>query len=194
MIPWKLWASVPVVKLWEAVALVLEIEPSKLKPHPQGWMAGPGQGPVFEPRNFPSPQKQADFDKALSFAERAANFAGPIYLRTGLARGMNKRIALVSLAEVVAFFVGVDWPGIPAPLLAALPEPDAEPDETKEEREDRRLKECEDARLQMPDSHVGRLPDGIGKVAEASGFSRQTYSDDVRAALNRREQRRKAGS
>ena len=120
MITWKLWARVPTVALWEAVALVLEIEPRTLQPLRDGWMAGPGRGPFFEPRSFSSETKRTDFDSALSFAERAAKVAGPIYLRTGLAFGMNKRTAQVSLTEVVAFFVGVDWPGIPAPLLALV--------------------------------------------------------------------------
>ena len=120
MITWQLWASVPTVALWEAVALVLEIEPRSLEHSPHGWMAGPGRGPSFKPRSFPSEVKREGFDSALSFAERAANAAGPIYLRIGLAQGMNKRTAQVSLAEVVAFFVSCDWPDIPAPLLALV--------------------------------------------------------------------------
>ena len=120
-ITWKLWATVPEVALWEAVALVLDIDPRSLQPLRDGWMAGPGRGPVFEPRSFPSEAKREGFDNALSFAERAAKVAGPIYLRTGLAVGMNKRTAQVSLADVVAFFVSCEWPDIPAPLLALVP-------------------------------------------------------------------------
>ena len=111
-ITWKLWATVPEVALWEAVALVLDIDPRSLQPLRDGWMAGPGRGPVFEPRSFPSEAKREGFDNALSFAERAAKVAGPI--------GMNKRTAQVSLAEVVAFFVSCEWPDIPAPLLALV--------------------------------------------------------------------------
>ena len=120
MITWKLWASAPTVALWEAVALVLEIDPRSLEHLRHGWMDGPGRGPFFEKRSFPSQAKREDFDTALTFAERAANAAGPIYLRTGLAVGMNRRTAQVSLAEVVAFFVSCEWPNIPAPLLALL--------------------------------------------------------------------------
>jgi len=83
-------------------------------------MAGPGRGPIFEPRSFPSREKSERFDEALDFAERAANAAGPIFLRIGLASRMNKRTAQVSLPEVVAFFVVVDWPDIPPPLLALV--------------------------------------------------------------------------
>jgi len=120
-IAWNLWANAPEVALWEAAALLLDIDPRSLQPLRDGWMAGPGRGPFFEARSFPSDTKSADFDTALSFAERAAKVAGPIYLRTGLAVGMNKRTAQVSLAEVVAFFVSCEWPDIPAPLLALVP-------------------------------------------------------------------------
>lgn len=120
MVAWKLWTGLPHVALWEGVALVLEVDPRTLRHHPQGWMAGPGRGPIFEPRSFPSVEKQQRFDEALDFAERAANYAGPIHLRIGLASGMNKRTAQVSLSEVVAFFVGVEWPDIPPPLLALV--------------------------------------------------------------------------
>ena len=120
MVAWKLWTSVPHVGLWEAVALVLGIDPSQLRHSSHGWMAGPGRGPVLEERSFPSRESHEAFEQALSFAERAANYSGPIHLRIGLAQGMNKRTAQVSLAEVVAFFVSCEWPAIPAPLLALV--------------------------------------------------------------------------
>jgi hypothetical protein len=118
VIRWNLWTSVPHMPLWEAVALVLNIEPSSLKRSRQEWMAGPGGGPIFESRSFPSATSRDDFNTALSFAERAANAAGPIHLRAELAVGMNKRTALVSLREVVAFLAGCGLEGIPAPLLS----------------------------------------------------------------------------
>lgn len=121
VIAWKLWTTVPHVKLWEAVALVLNIEPTSLEPLQDGWMAGPGRGPYFERRSFPKPELRDEFEKALSFAERGANYSGPIHLRIGLASGMNKRTAEVSLSEVVAFFASCEWPDIPAPLLALVP-------------------------------------------------------------------------
>ena len=120
MVTWKLWTRVPTVALWEAVALVLDLEPTEMVRHPEEWQLGPGRGPLFLPRSFPSQEKQAAFAKALNFAERATNVAGPIFLRTGLADGMNKRTAQVSLSDVVAFLVSCEWPDIPAPLLALV--------------------------------------------------------------------------
>ena len=59
--------------------------------------------------------------------------------------------------------------------------------ETKEQRQDRRLASCEAARLVMPKSCRGRLPDGVGIVAKDEGVTQQAFSNDVKAALSRRE-------
>lgn len=71
--------------------------------------------------------------------------------------------------------------------------PSAEPVATKkskEERQDERLQMCIDAGLKMPTCAVGRMPDGIGKVAEEmAGVKRQTFVPDVRAALKRKIER-----
>ena len=119
MIPWKLWTSLPSVELWQAVALLLDIDPDSLAHHPSAWMAGPGRGPVLESRSFPSAAKREAFDNALSFAKRAATYGGPIALPRGYAPS-DAGNAGVSLREVAAFFLGCDWPDIPAPLLALL--------------------------------------------------------------------------
>lgn len=56
--------------------------------------------------------------------------------------------------------------------------------ETREQREDRRLKACIDAGLSMT-SAFRRMPDGIGAIAKAEGVSRQAFTTDVRKALQR---------
>jgi hypothetical protein len=109
--------NVPTVALWEAVALVHDIDPDGLRLSSDRWLSGSGSGPIFEPHSFPSPTKYLAFEKATDFAERAANATGPIYLRNGLAAGGNRRAAQVSLAEVVDFFVSCEWKDIPAPLM-----------------------------------------------------------------------------
>lgn len=123
MIAWNLWTGVPRVKLWEAVALVLEIDPGSLEPERYGWMAGgPGReaDPFFVPRSFPSKEKCRAFEEALGFAERATSYSGPIYVLSSPFVGMSMQRADVALAEVVTFFVGCQWPDIPAPLLALV--------------------------------------------------------------------------
>ncbi len=117
-IQWNLWLNLPQVALWEGVALVLGIEPRSLRHSQNGWMAGPGRGPFFEPRSFPSTEKRKAFDDALLLADRAASYDGPpIHIRLP---ERNKRMAMVTLSEVVAFFAICQWADIPAPLLAVL--------------------------------------------------------------------------
>ena len=117
---WKLWIGARKVELWQAAALVQGVDPDSLSRSRDSWMAGPGRGPFFEARSFPSEEKCVAFDEAFLFAKRAATYGGPISLPLGFPR-THTGSAAVSLREVVAYFVGCDWPDIPAPLLAMVP-------------------------------------------------------------------------
>ncbi len=67
------------------------------------------------------------------------------------------------------------------------------PDETKEQRQSRRLSECEDEGLNFKD-YKGRLPDGVGKIAvERMKITRTALSKDLKEALERREIAKKEG-
>jgi len=59
------------------------------------------------------------------------------------------------------------------------------PAETREQRQDRRLQACINAGLVMPKNSFGRLPKGVDKVAELEGVTRQAFSSEVKAALER---------
>ncbi len=117
MIPWKLWSRKPTVALWEAVALVQAVNPGSLDVRQDSFMERPGSGPHFEPRSFPTEEKRQRFNEAMKFAEEATSIdKGPIYLRSGLGPGMNKRTAKVALSEVVEFFADAEWPDLPVRL------------------------------------------------------------------------------
>ena len=60
-----------------------------------------------------------------------------------------------------------------------------QPTETKEERQDRRLQACVNAGL-LTSGNPARLPDGLGDVAAIEGVTRQAFSTDIKAALERR--------
>jgi len=79
----------------------------------------------------------------------------------------------------------------PGPVVA--PAGDGPAPETREQRQDRRLKICEDAGLVMPKSSAGRLPDGVGAAAKREGVTRQAFTDEVKAALKRREDAKREG-
>ena len=91
-------------------------------------------------------------------------------------------------------------PGAPVPKpQAAAPAPVADSassaTETKEQRQDRRLQACIDAGLPMDTKDaLLRLPDGVGKVAKLEGVKRQSFSSDVKAALQRRESTKREGA
>jgi len=68
------------------------------------------------------------------------------------------------------------------------------PVETPQQRQDRRLQACIDAGLPMNTKKaLIRLPDGIGDVADQENVTRQSFSSDVKAALNRRESAKRDG-
>jgi hypothetical protein len=89
-----------------------------------------------------------------------------------------------TLAEAIEQAAPAQTAATTAPVVA----------ETKEQREDRRLKACETAELIMPTSSKGRLPDGVGDVAGREGVTRQAFSNDVKAALQRRENTKREGA
>lgn len=70
-----------------------------------------------------------------------------------------------------------------------LPDEPVATKKSKEERQGERLQMCIDAGLPMNERALRRMPDGIGKVAEKAGVSRQTFTADVRAALARKIER-----
>jgi hypothetical protein len=96
-----------------------------------------------------------------------------------------------SIPEEMKAFAGPSAPEVPQEHIAKrVPVTIAE---TRKQREDRRLIACETAGLVMPISAAGRLPDGVGKIAESEGVKRQPFSADVKAAIKRREIFKKEG-
>jgi hypothetical protein len=85
----------------------------------------------------------------------------------------------------------------PSPLVAAwcrasgvvLKMETAALTEGKEKRQDRRLQACIDDGLEMDARALLRLPDGVGRLAAKEGVKRQTFTEDVKAALKRKVER-----
>lgn len=82
-----------------------------------------------------------------------------------------------------------NWP-LPKALLSAM-SPDTKSPQLKPkkesaiERQSRRHQACIDTGLKLPTSDYGRLPNGIRRLAEIEGVSRQQFSKDVKAHINR---------
>lgn len=80
-IDWQFWVAMPHVQLWQACALAVGLNPDKLKPHPQGWMAGSGatSAVMLDPRSFPNEELRGRFEKALRLACAGVSYMdGPI--------------------------------------------------------------------------------------------------------------------
>lgn len=190
-IDWRYWRHMPEIRQWEACALSLNINPDNMKHHPQAWMAGPGSGPIFTDASFPNKAVQIEFDKRVRLLGASLFSSGYFTAVNNLVMG-GRHLATVNLREFAAWALHVEFDGMP-PELVAMAEKKPEPmqavtPETKEQRQDRRLKACIDAGLPMnTKAALSRLPDGVGDVADREGVTRQTFSTDVKAALMRRE-------
>lgn len=105
------------------------------------------------------------------------NFYNAIREKTGaVPHSMADERMEITQAEFQA--LKAEYGVMPAPVVQAT--------ETKEQRQDRRLKACIDAGLPMNDKRaLSRLPDGVGDVADREGVTRQAFSTDVKAALKR---------
>jgi hypothetical protein len=66
---WSFWQDMPEVKLWQACALSLNLDPDSISPHYDGMgMMGSGL-PSFRYENFPSAETWEEFEKRLRWAE-----------------------------------------------------------------------------------------------------------------------------
>ena len=73
----------------------------------------------------------------------------------------------------------------PAPVVAES----ASGGESTEQRQARRYQACIDAGLTMPNDDYSHLPRGIGALARVEGISRQSFSEDLKAHINRKNGR-----
>jgi hypothetical protein len=188
---WALWLIIPRVELWQAVLLSLGIEPDgSLKAEACGRVPDGPQSINRLSREFFS--RREDCVRALS-TDGPIRPQGPLY--SGILQSPR---CPVLLAEVAVFLAKVGA-SVPAEMQAVQAE--AKPQtETKEQRQDRRLKLCEENSLSFSGLKFdregklqGRLPDGIGTVATTEGVTRQTFTDDVKDALERRHARSREG-
>ena len=116
-IDWRYWRHIPEVKQWEACALSLNINPDNIKHSPQGWMAGPGSGPVFLAVSFPSMDVQLEFDKRVRLLG-ASLFKSPHFTAVNnLVRG-GRHLATVNLREFAAWALHVEFDDMPPELVA----------------------------------------------------------------------------
>ncbi|MFO1252270.1 MAG: hypothetical protein U1E77_14305 [Inhella sp.] len=121
-VKWQIWLNASEVRLWESVALICDIEPTSLAEDPNAWQDARRLRPYLLDSSFPSQRIRQRFDDALLLAERSATVQGPIRLASDVPPS-RRRMARVSLVDVLAFFVRCNWSGIPAELAALIGNP-----------------------------------------------------------------------
>jgi hypothetical protein len=181
---WSKWRLMPRAALWKVVCLSFDIEPRE-DIHANS---------LRTRRRFVS--GVPNLQDRLEILQANLSTDGPIHPQGALYGGMLQDTNCeVLLSEVAAFLLANDIE-IPPDMqaLASAETVHAQEPETKEQREDRRLKMCEDAGLKMDKAALLRLPDGVGKAADREGVSRQAFSDDVKAALQRKISRDREGN
>ena len=177
---WGTWAHMPKATLREAVLLSVDLEP---------------RPPVLMVAQCEPSKRYAEpgyeFDHRLTIASAHVDAAGPLHPLGYMPLLNGPADATVSLREFAAWAICLGWnlPEHFPDALDELPTPAVTAPETKEQRQDRRLRMCLEAGLKMPRSAVGRFPEGVGAVAQKEGVSRQTLSADVKAALTRKIER-----
>lgn len=127
-IDWEFWRAMPNAKYWQACALSLSIDPDSLKPSPNAWMAGPGSGPIFESKSFPSREAEERFDKRLRLL--VANRYDEKFFTLPMAKFSNLGPDEVRLHEFAAWALSVGWSDVPQELTSlaqnkAVPAPAA---------------------------------------------------------------------
>lgn len=114
---WDFWLHMPEVKLWQAVALSMNIDPDSLKYHPQAWAAGPGASPIFTEDSYPSREERDTADKRLRLL--VANKTVKNGFSPGTLSMSNPANHGVRLSEFAAWAIEiVKWPDLPPELVA----------------------------------------------------------------------------
>jgi hypothetical protein len=103
---WKEWSSAPEVRIWQACALSLNIDPHSMT---KEILPRLGSGPFFEPKSFPSSDIKAEFERrqnALFSNLSNGNYFAPCIQSYGTQPGNS----IVRLSQFAAWAVlEVNW-------------------------------------------------------------------------------------
>ena len=129
---WKEWNHTPEVRVWEACALSLDIDPHSMVHIQDGWMAGPGSGPFFEDKSFPKTGgKKEEYELRLRVLSK--NLSNRAYFSRATHRMDGPYRSEVPLHEFAAWAVSVvQWNDLPSELRALAQSPTADQADEKD--------------------------------------------------------------
>lgn len=116
---WSVWLLMPDVKVWEACALSIGIEPSSMEGEEFHWMDDSGTGPKFTSETFPNHEVENKYKDRLKLL--GANLTDRDYFSAGvIAYGKGAGLCSVRLDEFANWATSkAKWLDLP-PELARL--------------------------------------------------------------------------
>ena len=114
-IDWSFWQHMPAL-LWQACALSLSINPDNMHGHPQGWMAGPGRGPLFTHDSFPNDVAKAKFDRRLRLL--GEHYQSEIFTDIDNSNAGGSHLAKVTIQNFAKWGLDVNLKDMPPELIA----------------------------------------------------------------------------
>jgi hypothetical protein len=118
---WRFWTKIKAVKVWQAIVLSLDIDPDGMKHHPDAWMAGPGNGPIFEDRSFPSNAVKVEYGKRVRLLRSAITNPDYFYIHK---INSNGALCEIYLRDFVKWALAIDLGDMPPELVAMAKAPD----------------------------------------------------------------------
>ena len=107
----------PEVRVWQACALSLGIEPRSMQASRDGWMGGSDNGPCFEPESFPNQDAEEEF--GVRQRVLCANLSNREFFSPGVISMTKPGNHWVRLSEFSEWAVSeVGWENLPPELVA----------------------------------------------------------------------------
>ena len=132
---WDYWLHRRKIKLWEACALSINVDPDDLQPEPQAWMNGPAGGPLFQSSSFPSESAHSTFRKRLRrLSSYVRDRGAPLRFRPsewGARAQENDEVVLRDFADWAVNVVR--WKELPYELAALVHAPKARDSDTAQQ-------------------------------------------------------------
>lgn len=121
---WREWRHTPEVKVWQACALSLGIDPHSMTKSQHGWMAGNGLGPIFNVESFPDVSAREEFE--LRERLLLANLTNCHYFTNGSLTEEAPGNNTVRLDEFANWAViNMEWDGLPSEMVSMASVPEA---------------------------------------------------------------------
>jgi len=104
---WKEWRHIALVKIWEACALSLDIDPESIKNNPNSWLAGIGANQLFKDECFQSEKESIEFDRRQKIIFKIISSENnPLYLKINTD---HPNLSEILLAEFAELCLSIEW-------------------------------------------------------------------------------------